>query len=711
MSVRSQLREPLSRFDDDALVAWANRGLLRRACKDLELHQPALVEDSAIALKLEFLGHTISFDSRGPSQASCSCPATGVCHHLLAAVLWLQRESAESTESARGGVDATSAEAEEGGVKRLHEELVSISVASLEKHAGKTGYRWAWQYVQDIEPGREPSISAGRNIVINLRQPRIAFRYMGGDIEQLIADTQVKAIEKYRVAAMLAYQRTHGVNIAPPQNRQGPKPIALDLGMDHALPNTTQESQRDSRARIRESVAQLLGECVDLGLSHLSHSVQERFTTLAVWAQGAEYFRLALLLRRIADHVELLLERAGGADEHRLMEELSLAFGLVSALSASDHRSEAPTHLLGRARSRYDTAGALTLLGLGALPWRAASGYVGLTLMFWSPEEKRFLSWTDARPEIQRFDPIARYSASGPWAGLGAPSQTTGRIVQLMGAQISATGRLSSSGNTSATLSPNAPDDKTARLEFSDRWASVNENRLLARCSLLSEPQPNQDWIILKPARFGKARFDAARQVLIWPLQDVDGQLLNVEVPYSAFSQNAIDRIEAISPDSMTDVLLVARIRNSATGAVAEPLSLAYLSPAGDSIRIDSLYFDAAPKTGLVNKALSTLRNIRAPGKKDEVPLELTAPVPAAMDQFQHWLARQSERGLGDAATGKITAELETHLQRLCEAGFSAFGSLRINGPLSTRLLALQYTYLQHLRLMGSVSGDSKNRE
>lgn len=379
VSVRSQLREPLSRYDEDALVAWANRGLLRRASKDLELHEPTVKEDSASVLLLEFAGHSIRFDSRGPAQAICSCAATAVCQHLLAAILWLQRESNESTQAAQSHDEVPAVETDEDGLKRLHEELLNISAASLLKYAGKTGYRWAWQFVQDIDSGREPAINAGRNIVISLRQPRIAFRYMGGGLEQLIADAQVKAIEKYRVAAVLAYQRAHGIKITPAENRHGPKSAALDLGMDHTLPDAMQNSQSESRARLRESVAQLLAECVELGLSHLSQSVQERFSTLAVWSQGAEYYRLALLLRRIADHVDLLLERAGGADEHRLLEELSLAFALLNALSASDRRGEAPLHLVGRARGRYDTAGPLTLLGLGALPWRAASGYVGLT--------------------------------------------------------------------------------------------------------------------------------------------------------------------------------------------------------------------------------------------------------------------------------------------------------------------------------------------
>jgi hypothetical protein len=107
-------------------------------------------------------------------------------------------------------------------------------------------------------------------------------------------------------------------------------------------------------------------ECMELGLSHLSRGIHERFATLAVWAQGAEYHRLALMLRRIAHHVEQLLERAGGADEHRLLDEITIAYGLVASLNYTASQGNSPSHLVGAARSRYEQAGSFELLGLGA---------------------------------------------------------------------------------------------------------------------------------------------------------------------------------------------------------------------------------------------------------------------------------------------------------------------------------------------------------
>ena len=43
-SLREALHLQLARFDDDAFTALANRGLLRRARKDLEKETPEIVE-------------------------------------------------------------------------------------------------------------------------------------------------------------------------------------------------------------------------------------------------------------------------------------------------------------------------------------------------------------------------------------------------------------------------------------------------------------------------------------------------------------------------------------------------------------------------------------------------------------------------------------------------------------------------------------------
>ncbi len=715
MSLRSQLVAQLQRYDDDAFAALANRGLLRRAGKDLDTIAPSVVEDSDAAFVIAVGDLRVRFDAKGPAGAQCSCPAAGICQHILSASLWLQREVATadidagleqevSGEQEGAGRDASAAPVT--SIEQLHAALLALDANALAKYAGKAGYRWAWQFVLDLEPEQGIRIGGERNLTIAFQHPAITFRYVGGGLDNLIADMAIGKIEKYRVAAVLAYQRAHGIEPSPLEPVGRPRTAMLDLGMDHALAEPVDEAQHASRARLREGTCQLLLDCMDLGLAHLSQGIQERFATLAVWAQGAEYHRLALLLRRIADHVDLLLERAGGADEQRLFEEATLAFALVQALEAAEANGQVPSHLLGRARNPYAATQALELLGLGALPWRAASGYVGLTMLFWSYGDNAFLSCSDARPEGQRagFDPVTRYQAAGPWRGLGSPSKATGRRLVLRDAQVSALGRLSATERTQATVDPAPAVDFIHRLAPYRDWQALHAGRASDRQSVLAEPHPMRDWVLLEPAQFGSARFDATRQVLVWPLVDAGGNNLVAELPFSDFNRPAIERLEGqVAIPSGT--LVVARLRDAATGVVAEPLSLVYSNPPSGSSAVDALYFDPAPQQGLLSKAVGTIRRMAAAPTRAHQGADFEAlGNNPALEAFRVWLVRQAERGIGGSLPRLGEDAFDTHVASLRQVGMTGFTSGSPSEPFAATVIRAHYVVMQYAKLLGHVS-------
>jgi hypothetical protein len=608
---------------------------------------------------------------------------------------------------------------DEAWLRPLHEALLGFDAASLRKHAGKAGYRWAWQFVQDLDPERGLRIDGERHIRIAFAHPRIGFRYMGGGLDALIGDTALSPIEKYRVAAVLGYRRAHGAAIEPPEATGDATAQALDFGKDHALGERGAQAREDARARLRLRAKQLLLECVELGLSHLSPSIAQRFATLAVWAQGTDDYRLALLLRRLADHVEWLNERAGGADEHRLCDEIALVYGLLAALDAAAVRGAAPAHLLGRARNRYQSGGRLELLGLGAHAWRSASGYVGLTMLFFSPQDQAFFSCTDARPEQQRgFDPVARYRAAGPWSGLGAPQQATGQCVVLEGAQLSANGRLSASEHTHASVHALDADAFLAQLPAQTRWDALLQARAEAKRSLLAEAQPMRDWTVLQPQRFGEARFDAARQTLVWPVYDADDARLDLELVYSAQTEHAIGRVEAVAAAGLrAGTRVVARMR-SEDEAVAEPLSLVYADARGRACAVDALHFDSfcEPAPAQAGSALTrglghTWKQWR--GRHAAAPPPAMAAgaslLPAPLRELRHALLAHAERGIGPAAAAGAAQALAARLRRLRDAGFHAFPpALADATPLPEHLLRLHYLQLQYARLCGD-RGDEQS--
>lgn len=647
-SVLAELRALLARYDDAAFEALANRGLLRRASKDLEKDKPTLAADTGTAVEIKVGDRQVRMDARGPSHADCTCPAAGVCQHILVACLWLKETAGETAP-----------------LEALNAELMSFDVTTLEKWSGAPAYRWAYETVRDLDAPDQVAIGGERNVVIEFSHPRFSFRYLGGGLDSAIVDLSVADTRKYVVAAVLAYQRAQGRAMTPPpERRRGTR--ALELGQEHAVAEGVAADRSELRTRVLESADRLALECVLAGLSHLSAAVSERFTTLAVSAQGADLHRLALLLRRLGDHADMLLAREGGADEARMLDDLALLHALLAALRAAsvDRGAEGPRKLVGESRSAYETMGAIELDGVGALPWRTQSGHVGLTLYFRGVGDGRWYTWSESRPAIQRFDPIARFKAAGPWTGVGSPAALLGKRFSLLGAQSNRFGRLSAAATCTATVQGDASVESLMAGEISD-WSQL-EAHLHEDGGTLAERDPRRNLVVLRPARTGSADFDSIQQRLLWPLHDAEGRTLLARLAFSELTALAISRIENLGTSAGGNGLL-ARLHPEDGTLVAEPIAL--IDPKSPD-PVDAIYFES--RVTVASRLQRWKEALQSLGASAPAPQPLDAPAAGwrFLEPIDAQTLRLAERGVMDIAVPAVR-DLEAKLDRGAEAGFS----------------------------------------
>ena len=96
----TRVRGAAAYLDDDALAALANKGLVRRARKDLETNKPEItgpVED-----RLRPAGRRLHRRTRGSNRpVEVHLPATGVCRHILAALIFLKGSARPQTPGPR----------------------------------------------------------------------------------------------------------------------------------------------------------------------------------------------------------------------------------------------------------------------------------------------------------------------------------------------------------------------------------------------------------------------------------------------------------------------------------------------------------------------------------------------------------------------------------------------------------------------------------
>ena len=434
-------------------------------------------------------------------------------------------------------------------------------------------------------------------------------------------------------------------------------------------------SRTESRTRLRGTAAALLRDMVAVGVSHLSPAIHDRVVTTATWSQGVEYHRLARMLRRIADHVDLMLVRSAAADDLELLDDLSRTHALVAALDAAVAGSSGgaePVTLVGRARTTYDPVRSLELVGLGGVPWRTGSGYHGLTCVFWSPTRRRMYTWTDTRPEsVPGFDPRQRWAQPAPWTGLATPATSAGRRVVLTNAHVSHDGRLSGVEATSAALTALDSDDLVGQLPVHASWADVAPAGPQA---LIDPVDPASAWVVLQPAQAAPAHWDPADQTLTWMLLDHEGQVASLRVPWSRLHAHAIERLEALDPALPEGTLVVARVRRTRGRLLGEPLSV--VMPGRAINPVDSLHFDqgaSRTKSGLVTRLLRAGTPDRVSGDDDETGAMPAGPLPAALAGLRVLVEQEAQRGCSGAAPGTVVTKLNTAHSALRDAGFPVF--------------------------------------
>ncbi len=535
----------LRSLDDDALAALANRGLLRRAQKDLEASPPEVIAVEADRVRVRVSDATVEIPAL-PSKSTCSCPAPAICRHILGALVFLRREPA-SDNSAACGVAAPPPSAPIASPDPA-EFLGPLDNDALRAWAGKPALRKAEKFLA-TNPAVE--IETSPALVIRFPQRNVAVRWIPtGGLEGLVCSCQSPPVCEHAVAAVMAFQASRGTREIRRE--------AAALSESTGAPRT--------RAEVLESVAGVLREMVSLGLSRLSTATADRLTTLAISAHGVDLPRLERMLKGLADEVGLALRRDAQADSANLLVRAARVEALRTALS----RNASPA-LVGEHRSQYHEVGQLTLVGLGAQWWRSKGGQHGLTLYFRDTTRNVWATWSESRPVGQAgFDPAGRFRSDGPWIGCAAPFEASRSVVRLTSAWSNPRGRISGRPATRAlVVEPSRPRDLPGTI--SD-WSAVARQAAQLYSGGLSAQTENLELVLLAPQSWGTPQFDPLRQELIRPIFDAKGRGLDLWIPFTPDQERAVDVLEQHDPSDTHGLLGAIRLVSSRLRV--QPISL-----------------------------------------------------------------------------------------------------------------------------------------
>jgi hypothetical protein len=511
MSLLERIRSAAALLDDDALAALANRGLVRRARKDLELQPPKLVGEAGERVVLEVEGSRVAVDERFASS-TCTCPASGICRHILGAIMFLATQLPAAPTAT-----TTTAEG----------EVTALTVEEIERWAGVALARRARRELAaglSVRPGA--SGTEGPMLVLSLPDWGVECRYMvGAGLAGMLCSCHEPSPCAHRVVAILGHRVARGVD-APPASAE-----SLDASAE--APRT--------RDQVCEATRVACAEIVTMGLSRLSRSSVERLRTLATSAHGVDLPRLERVVRALADEIDRWLGRGPTAADEEVVARAALAATLARALAK-------PTaELVGQHRGRYERVQQLDLIGVGAHAFRSASGYRGLTVHLWDRGARVWCSWTDARPEgVAGFDPVQRFTGPGPWRGCPSPAIASANHIQLQSAWRSRSRRISGRESTRmVALGPTTSAELPAPIT---RWSELVSQARSALVTGLGEADEGAALALLRPTSWLPAAFDRLAQRLERPVVDEVGRRIALTIPHGPDTKMALADLEALTP-------------------------------------------------------------------------------------------------------------------------------------------------------------------
>lgn len=536
-------RQSLAEVDEDYLVGISNRGIVKRAYKDLESERdqasaiPETMDWSAAELEVSAGGEKVTL--RLPlGESRCSCPSRSICRHVIMGIVLARQAALNAGEGSgdsdnmeeTGTVNRSEEVTSEGNAgslaQQVWQEVLTYPRKPLLRALGNRGLR---RLVQAMAAGAAPELERGT--VVRVELPGQATVKLLSPLEYSTCTCHKKELCSHKAEAILWCQYLEKQLTAEQLEQELEQQPEFDL---HELSGAAE--------RIRACLEHLL----ETGLVRSSEEQALELERLAILCHNVGLASWEGDLRALAKGYDNYQRRVAGQSVERLADELWALYHRTrrlvelteAALSAAEpsagYVADQIQALAGEFRAQYLLAGDLELAGITMEHFVSDSGYEEIPYIFWTRRREAgtptpmFGLPSTREKGVQ---PIRR-KPQAPW-GIALPLENLARMrILLRGAKCDSGGRLSSSQETRGEIL--GKSELTA--DFLKGWYYREYDQLfeeqIPRPGRGSQAEPPR-LVFVQAARFEQGQFNEITQKLELPIWDEQGHQVMVELPYS----------------------------------------------------------------------------------------------------------------------------------------------------------------------------------
>ncbi|MDR2656079.1 MAG: SWIM zinc finger family protein [Oscillospiraceae bacterium] len=534
------LKDQLKIIDENYLTGLANKGLVKRAQKELP-ESGIKIEFTESGMVAAFLDGTAVKIGESPQKFECSCPSRSICKHVLMALLKgkeipAEKETPSDPEKAFAYVAAATPE-------------------TLAKACGRSAVAGAFS---KIDAGAGAEFDEGEILSIRLADSAVTVQFLpNSDLSEAICSCKRKNCP-HKAEAVLHYIKFKGGSLAafePPEEREkGFEPPELVI----------------------KHVKSFIEEIFSIGLTSLPSNCGERCGQFATLCHGAGLAAFERFFLTAESELELFAKKSAAFQKNRLLSGFAQIYEGCNAFE--NQNGAALAEIKGKFRQSYREMPRMHVWGLGAFPWHSKSGYCGVTSLFYCQELERILTFGPARPAESESE--AQKTIAQLWkipAGWGIPAGIDSLAksgLELSGAKISEGWRLSASESTLGTI-------KGASGLGLDEIQPVFLRDFSKISDLFSlEPDDTQTrYIIARVKRMESGEFDKISQTYISRIFDELGNSLALKIKYSKINETAVLNLEyfarnKITPDAFTLSLALSQENMETMEAAVFPVAV-----------------------------------------------------------------------------------------------------------------------------------------
>ncbi|QBF33426.1 SWIM zinc finger family protein [Thalassococcus sp. S3] len=467
----------LASSDDDALAALTSKGVLIRAKKDVDAGKVTLSAQEKDSATFNVAGEVLTLNAKSLDTARCTCPATGICRHIVAAVIFLRDQAEVTTDAGPVPLDFT--------------------LQEIEKFAGKD-----WPAACGLAEEAQVPDTKGTVIASFAESAAKVTFPNGGGLRDAIYKGPVAAHKRRSIAAAaLAVARANGAAL-PEIVAQTSAPYA-DAGT------------------LDRITAALEMAAISLAAGTFAQA-QAHLFNIAVDTRAEAIPRIAAELRGLSKNMDPEALRTASVTPTDLLGGIARSYALAEALRLAP---DDPA-LVGVLARTFAPSGPKSLAFVGAEIWQTPAGARGLTMMFSDLEDGTIYRAVQARAAGTdlTFNPMHQWTTT-LWS-LAKPSAMAGRTITLPDAAIAGDNGLGLNQTAIFGAAIGLGDLLGVQTDWQELHQAVRHQ--------LGEglrQRAGDALIILKPDSLAGIGFDGYAQVAVWDWMDANGSCVTLKLP------------------------------------------------------------------------------------------------------------------------------------------------------------------------------------